>query len=222
MSFQLTGFDWNLFAYVWVSVVLTGALVYGLSRKATAGVPGVGQSMIELVFDFIGGLAQSTMDIEQDPFFLELLVMLFLYLLVANFQGMIPGLHSPTSNLNMTAALAIAVFILMWVYGFITRGLGYFGHWLHPGGAIGVGMAIINVIEDFSKPLTLAFRLFGNILVGEIFMGIIAGFGVYFFAGGFVAALFWWGFTAFVNVVQAFIFMILTLSYVAQARAREH
>lgn len=221
MTFQLTAIDWSLFAYVWISVVLTGVILYLLSRRVSAGVPTIGQSLLEVVFDFIGGLARSSMAIDQDPFFLQLLVTLFLFLLVANFQGMIPGLHSPTANLNVTLAMALGVFVLTWVYGFAHRGIRYFEHWLHPGGGIGVAMSLINVIEDFSKPLTLAFRLFGNILVGEIFMGIIAGFGIYFFTGGFLAALFWWGFTAFVNVVQAFIFMILTMSYVAQTQA-EH
>jgi F-type H+-transporting ATPase subunit a len=219
VSFSLTGIDWSLFAYVWTSVVLTALIAWLLCRRASAGVPSVAQSLMETVFDFIGGLAHSSAEMDRDPVFLELLVMIFLFLLVANFQGMIPGLHSPTSNLNMTATLALSVFVLMWFYGFRTHGLGYFSHWLHPGGMIGRFMLPINIIEDFSKPLTLAFRLFGNILVGEIFMAKIASAGIYFFLGGFVAGFVWWGFTAFVNVVQAFIFMILTLSYVAQTQS---
>lgn len=216
MTFQLYGFSWSLAAYVWISVILTGALVYGLTRHASADRPTTGQSLVEVVFEFIGGLAKSSMEIDRDPIFLELLVTLFLFLLVANFQGMIPVLHSPTSNLNMTFALALLAFGLMWYYGFRTKGLGYFSHWAKP-----VFMLPINIIEDFSKPLTLAFRLFGNILVGEIFMAKIAQ-GLGFFEGGFLAGFVWWGFTAFVNIVQAFIFMILTLSYVAQAQSTDH
>ncbi len=223
MSFSLWGFDWQLALYVWISVALTALVAWLLTRRATAGVPGTAQTMMEFVFDFIGDLAGGAMNISEHPGFLSYLVMLFLFLLVANFQGMIPALHSPTANLNVTATLALMTFGLMWYFGFRARGLRYFDHWIHPGGVIGGGMAFINVIEDFSKPLTLAFRLFGNILVGEVFMEVIAdatGFG--YFKGGFALGLAWWGFTAFVNVVQAFIFMILTLSYVAQAQAHEH
>jgi len=219
VSFSLTGFDPTLAIYVWVSVILTGLVVWLLTRRASADKPTVGQSMLELVFEFIGGLAQGA--VGENPAFLGFLVMLFLFLLVANFQGMVPALHSPTTNLNVTAALAILTFVMMWVFGFRKKGLGYFRHWVHPGGAIGVAMLPINIIEDFSKPLTLAFRLFGNILVGEIFMGIIAA-GVGYFQGGFALGFVWWAFTAFVNVVQAFIFMILTLSYVGQAQAPDH
>ncbi len=219
MTFSWTGFDWNLFIYVWSSVVLTAVVGWLLCRRASPDAPTVAQSIMEFVFEFIGDLARSSLDVDRDPVFLELLVMIFLFLLVANFQGMIPYLHSPTSNLNVTAMLAIAVFVMMWYYGFRAHGLGYFGHWVHPGGPIGYVMLPINVIEDFSKPLTLAFRLFGNILVGEIFMEIIAKFGIYYFLGGFLAGFVWWSFTAFVNVVQAFIFMILTLSYVAQSQS---
>ncbi len=219
MTFSLTGFDWHLAIYVWVSVVLTALVAWSMTRRATAGVPGLAQSLIEFVFEFIGDLARSSLDLERDPAFLELLVMIFLFLVVANFQGMIPFLHSPTSNLNVTAMMAISVFFLMWYYGFRAHGVGYFRHWTHPEGPIGKVMLPINIIEDLSKPLTLAFRLFGNILVGEIFMGIIAGFGLYYYTGGFVAGFVWWGFTAFVNIVQAFIFMILTLSYVAHSQS---
>ena len=222
MSFSLGGFDWQLALYMWISVVLTGAVAWLLSRRATAGVPGVGQTMMEFVFGFIGDLAGGSMDVTQNPGFLSYLVMLFLFLLVANFQGMIPGLHSPTANLNVTAALALMTFGLMWYRGFRSQGVRYLNHWFHPGGITGYLMFPINVIEDFSKPLTLAFRLFGNILVGEVFMEVIAdatGFG--YFKGGFALGFAWWGFTAFVNLVQTFIFMILTLSYVAQAQAHE-
>jgi F-type H+-transporting ATPase subunit a len=222
VTFSLTGFDWQLFAYVWISVVATGLIVFLMTRRVSAGVPTVAQSMLEFVFEFIRDLGRGTKDLDADPFFFELLVMLFIFLLVANFEGMFAPLHSPTANVNVPVALALAVFIMTWYYGFRTHGLGYLKHWFQPPGAIGIAMSPINLLEDFAKPLTLAFRLFGNILVGEIFMKVLAGMGGWFYAGGFVGGFVWWGFTAFVNVIQAFIFMVLTLSYVAQAQGQEH
>jgi F-type H+-transporting ATPase subunit a len=221
VSFSLTGFDWSLALYVWVGVAATGLILFLMTRRVSSGVPSVPQSMLEFVFEFIRDLGRGTKDLDADPFFFELLVMLFVFLLVANFEGMFAPLHSPTANVNVPVALALAVFVMTWYYGLKTHGVGYLKHWFEPPGAIGIFMSPINLLEEFAKPLTLSFRLFGNILVGEIFMGILAGTGYYFYAGGFIGSFVWWGFTAFVNVIQAFIFMVLTLSYVAQAQA-EH
>lgn len=210
--------DGALVVYTWISIVLTAAIVMLMGRGATAGAPGMGQLMLESVFSFIADLARVTFDPDRDPFLYELLITLFLFLFVANFLGMIPLMHSPTANLNLTAAMALAVFFLIQWYGVNHHGGGYFKHFVKPFALL----LPINIVEELSKPLTLAFRLFGNILVGEIFMEMIAKFPfVYYALGGFVAAFIWWGFTAFVNTVQAFIFMVLTMAYVGKAIAEE-
>ncbi|MCL6561408.1 MAG: F0F1 ATP synthase subunit A [Firmicutes bacterium] len=210
--------DGALVIYTWIAIVLTAVIVSWMAKGATAGVPGIGQSLLESVFQFIADLAKVTFDPEKEPFLYELLITLFLFLLISNFEGMIPSLHSPTANLNLTAALAIAVFFLIQWYGVRYHGFRYFKHFAKPF----IPLLPINLVEELSKPLTLAFRLFGNILVGEIFMEMIARFKLLFYVlGGFVAAFIWWGFTAFVNVVQAFIFMVLTMAYVGKAMAEE-
>ncbi|CAB1128138.1 ATP synthase subunit a [Candidatus Hydrogenisulfobacillus filiaventi] len=211
--------DGSLLIYTWLSMILTFVIVRLLGRKATAGVPSIAQSLLESVFTFIADLGRISFNPDEDPFFYELLVSIFLFLVVANFQGMIPGLHSPTSNLNLTLAMALGVFVLIQWYGVRTHGaLGYLRHFLEPYW----WLFLINLIEELSKPLTMAFRLFGNILVGELFMAMIAGAGfLAYLLGGFLGAFAWWGFTAFVNVVQAFIFMVLTMAYVGKATGSE-
>lgn len=204
--------------YTWIAIVIVAVGFTLFSRRVTSGVPGVLQGLIESVFEFIADLAKTNFDPDRDPFMYELLIFLFFFLLVCNFEGMIPTLRSATSNLNLTAALALAVFFLIQVYGVKAHGVGYFKHFAKPF----LPLLPINIIEEFSKPLTLAFRLFGNILVGDIFIQLIAHFRLLLFVlGGFVGAFIWWGFTSFVNVVQAFIFMVLTMAYVGKAIAGE-
>ncbi len=204
--------------YTWIAIVIAGAGLTLLSRRVTAGAPGVAQGLLESVFEFIADLAKTSFDPNRDPFLYELLIFLFTFLVAANFEGMIPIVHSATSNLNLTAALALSVFILIQIYGVRSHGLSYFKHFMKPF----LPLLPINIIEEFSKPLTLAFRLFGNILVGDIFMQLISRFRLILFVfGGFIAAFVWWGFTAFVDGIQAFIFMVLTMAYVGRAMADE-
>ena len=204
--------------YTWIAIFITGAGLTLLARRVTSGVPGVAQGLLESVFEFIADLAKTSFDPNQDPFLYELLIFLFCLLVATNFEGMIPIVHSATSNLNLTAGLALAVFFLIQIYGVRSHGLGYFKHFTKPF----IPLLPINIIEELSKPLTLAFRLFGNILVGDIFMELIARFRlVLFVLGGFIAAFVWWGFTAFVDAIQAFIFMVLTMAYVGRAMVDE-
>jgi F-type H+-transporting ATPase subunit a len=149
----------------------------------------------------------------------------------------IPGIHftSPTADLNSTLALALVTFILVEYYAFRNRGaLGFFKHFLEPFPFL----APINLIEELSKPVTLSFRLFGNILAGEVMLLVLA-----FFGGGFligteqllqghvligslavlgVIAIFlfdivWIAFSVFIGAIQAFIFTMLTIAYFGQA-----
>ncbi len=202
----------------WIAILLVGGALYWLSRRVTSDVPGIAQGLMETVFEFIADLTRTSFDPDNDPFLYELLVFLFCFLIAANFEGMIPGVHSATSDLNLTAALALSVFFLIQIFGVRSHGLAYFKHFGKPF----LPLLPINIIEELSKPLTLAFRLFGNILVGDIFMQLIGRFRLIFFVlGGFVAAFVWWGFTAFVDLVQAFIFMVLTMAYVGRAMANQ-
>ncbi|MCL4521140.1 MAG: F0F1 ATP synthase subunit A [Firmicutes bacterium] len=204
--------------YTWIAIVIVGGGLWLAARRVTSGVPGVAQGLLESMFEFIADLAKTNFDPDKDTFLYEILVFLFCLLLATNFEGMIPAVHSATSNLNLSGGLALAVFFLIQIYGLKAHGVSYFKHFGKPF----LPLLPINIIEELSKPLTLAFRLFGNILVGDIFMELIARFRpLLFVLGGFIAAFVWWGFTAFVDAIQAFIFMVLTMAYVGRAMADE-
>jgi len=82
----------------------------------------------------------------------------------------------------------------------------------------------INIIEDFAKPVTLTFRLYGNIYGGEVLIAVLLGLlgGWTHVFGGFIASVVWLAFSIFVGLIQAFIFTMLSIAYVGQAVADHH
>jgi F-type H+-transporting ATPase subunit a len=146
---------------------------------------------------------------------------IFLYVLLSNLLGLIPGFHSPTANLSTTLALGFVVFVYVQYQGIRHNGLG--GYLKHFAGGEGIPVFIvpllfvIEVISEFIKPFTLAIRLFGNIFGEDVIILVLAGLG-----GALGGALFGWLpiqlplmllalLTAF---VQAMVFMILTCIYI--------
>src|ERR1700682_5651748 len=132
--------------------------------------------MILGVVEFIDGLVIGTIG-EPGRQIAPLVVTMFIFILISNWIGLvqIPGIHftSPTADLNSTLALALVTFIGVQFYAFRTRGfLGYFKHYLEPIPFL----APINIIEELSKPITLSFRLFGNILAGEVMLLVLSFF----------------------------------------------
>ena len=142
-----------------------------------------------------------------------LVITLFLFLVVGNELGLIPGFTSPTSDLNTTLGLALMIVVLVHILGVMNKGpVRYFKHFFEPY----VPFVIINIIEELAKPITLSFRLFGNILAGEILLLILGMLVPY------VVPTAWLAFSVFVGVVQAFIFTMLSISYLSNSLADTH
>jgi F-type H+-transporting ATPase subunit a len=156
---------------------------------------------------------------------------LFFFIWVANMIGLlpIPQIHSPTSDVNTTFALAILVFILVEARFMRTSGLGaYKGHywrgrwWAYF--TINPLSVVLGAVNELSRPLTLAFRLFGNILAGEVLL-IVWAFVMPVSLGAPATALWNAVFVAygiFVGTIQAFIFTVLTVAYMAIASEPAH
>ena len=105
---------------------------------------------------------------------------IFLFIILGNMAGQLPWklIHlpegefaSPTNDINVTAALAVTVLIYYIVQGIIEKGPSYFKHYFKPM----LFMTPFNILEDFTRPLTLAVRLFANILAGEILIMVLGG-----------------------------------------------
>ena len=244
VSVQVFGQTIYLDTVVSIALVLAiiGGLVFwarrrGLTEEAPTGI----QNLLEYAIEFVSGLVEDTIG-ERGRAIAPLAVTMFLFILVANWLGLVqlPGVHfiSPTSDLNSTLALALVTFVLVEYYAFKNRGAGgYFKHFLEPFPFL----APINVIEELSKPVTLSFRLFGNILAGEVMLLVLAFFGGGFLLGAgqiiqgsfshvfvgllaivgviliFIFDIVWMGFSIFIGAIQAFIFTMLTIAYFGQA-----
>lgn len=194
---------------------LTMAIVIFIAMLATrriALIPSRWQSMLELAITALLEQMETNMG-PRGRKLAPLIITLFLFLLISNWLGLIPGFTSPTNDLNTTLGLALMVIVLVHVLGVINRGpIAYFKHFFEPY----VPFVIINVIEELAKPITLSFRLFGNILAGEVLI-IILGLLV-----PYVVPTAWLAFSVFVGVIQAFIFTMLSMSYLANSVKDEH
>jgi len=133
--------------------------------------------------------------------------------LIANWVGLVPGLTSPTSDINCNLALALMIILVVNVLGVMNKGfVGHFSHFFKPHFLF----LPINLIEEIAKPVTLSARLFGNILAGEILIVILTQLVPYF-----VPSI-WLAFSVFVGIIQAGIFTMMSMTYLANALQDNH
>jgi len=215
-----------LMSWIAIGIVLVVSL---LATKRLRMVPRTLQGVLEMGLTFVYDLADSVIGPEAKRYY-PLFVGLFLYIFVGNLMGVVPGLTCPTSNINVTAALALVVFFSTHYFGIRRQGiLGYFKHmtgdvplWLKP------FMLVIELISHLARPLSLAFRLFGNMMAKEVLVGVLAMLVVLFLpsksiiqkmltAGPFLVLPFIYLLGMLISFIQAFIFTILTIFYIGGA-----
>ncbi|MFN5098910.1 MAG: F0F1 ATP synthase subunit A [Burkholderiaceae bacterium] len=217
------------------------ALMITAARRATAGVPTRFQALVEMIFELVNNQAKNIVHGDR-TFIAPLALTVFVWVLLMNSLDFLPvDLFAaifrlfdmephfrvvPTADLNGTLGMAVAVLLLMLYYNVKIKGLGGFLHELfcapfgsHP--ALWVANFGLNLIEFVAKTVSLGMRLFGNMYAGELVFLLIAllgstatwwGFGLHVVAGSI-----WAIFHILIVVLQAFIFMMLTLVYVGQA-----
>jgi F-type H+-transporting ATPase subunit a len=205
---------------------------YSIARKAQAGVPSKLQNFAEWAIELVDGTVKDVFH-GKSELIGPLSLTIFMWVFLMSFMDLIPvdllpraaeGMGAPyfravpTADLNMTFALSLSVFFLIFFYGIKIKGLrGFtkevlthpFGPWLFP-----VNL-IFRVIEDFSKPFSLAFRLYGNLFAGELIFVLIAALLPWWFQ--WVPGGIWAIFHILIITLQAFIFMILTIIYLSMA-----
>ena len=184
--------------------------------QSRPGKPRALQNLLEYFVDAIRGLVQQTLG-DRPIRILPIVITMFAFIFVCNLIGLIPGFKSPTNDVNTTIALAFFAVGLVHVFSVRARGpVGYVKHYFSMvGNPIGrLLLGILEVFQEFVKPFTLALRLYFNIFVGELLLAVILvllGFASPLFNG-----IFWIPFSAFIGLIQAFIFVMLTISYVNQ------
>lgn len=212
--------------------VLFLTLFFFIARRAQAGIPGGLQNFLEWVIESIDNTVKEVFH-GNSALIGPLSLTIFIWVFLMSFMDLLPvdilpraieamgapDFRSvPTADLNQTFALSLSVFFLIIFYSIKMKGLrGYtkevlthpFGPWLFP---INI---IFRLIEDFSKPFSLAFRLFGNLFAGELIFILIAAlipWWLQWLPGGI-----WAIFHILIITLQAFIFMILTVIYLSMA-----
>jgi F-type H+-transporting ATPase subunit a len=191
------------------------ALLSVLATRRLAVYPGQTQNVMEVIIGGFDSLLNEIMG-ENGRKFFPLVATIGLFILFSNLLGIIPGFESPTSNINTNAAMAIVVFLSTHVVGLKEHGLKYFKQFLGPVWWLIPLMLPIEVISHISRPLSLTFRLFGNIK-GEDIVLLVVLFLVPWFVPLPVFIL-----MIFTSLVQTLVFMLLTMMYIAGAMEEGH
>ncbi len=226
--------------------VLVLGFIWLVTRRATPGVPSKRQAFVELTIGFVNDQVRSMFHHDY-RIVAPIALTVGLWVLFMNLMDLLPAdimawiyanvfhLHAwrsvPTADVNTTFALSLSVLGLMIFYNIKNKGLG---GWMHELYAVPFGVRplwaaplliafnlLFNVIEYVSKPLSHSLRLFGNMYAGEIMFLLIALFA----SSGYVGALLsgvilqpaWIIFDGFIAGLQAYIFMMLTVAYIAMA-----
>ncbi len=211
--------DLRTIVMTWIVMILIALVTVAVTRNMKLDRPGKLQLMVEEMFLFLRGLVNENMDYRKGAGLMCLIFSLFIFLVFSNLWGLVPTMSSPTADINTTMGMALTVFMLVQLSGLRYKGGKFFKHFLEP-----VPFFLpLTIIEELSKPLTHAFRLYGNIYAGEILIAVLLSMSLAAnLCGGFIASVIWLSFSIFVGVIQAFIFTMLTIVYVSQAVAEHH
>jgi F-type H+-transporting ATPase subunit a len=237
----------SLMGFIAVFILLIAA------RRATPGVPGRFQCLVEMIVEMVDTQAKSIVHGDR-TFIAPLALFVFFWIILLNTLDLIPvdwvlgvnhfiesfGVHVPhhrlvpTTDLNATMGMSLSVLVLVFFYSFKVKGFGGFLHELisAPFGAkwyLAPFNLALNIIEYLAKGVSLGMRLFGNMYAGELVFLLIALLGsvwtfnldlsLFGLVGHVIAGSAWAIFHILVILLQAFIFMMLTLVYIGQAHS---
>ncbi|WP_044007262.1 F0F1 ATP synthase subunit A [Jannaschia sp. CCS1] len=199
-------------------------MVWGTRGRAV--IPSRSQSMAELAYGFVRQMVEDVAGKDALPYF-PYIFTLFLYILCANFLGLIPSSFTTTSHIAVTAVLALAVFITVTIVGFVKNGAGFLSlFWVSSAPLVlRPILAVIEIISYFVRPVSHSVRLAGVMLAGHAVLKVFAGFaGAMGLASiapilGVVAI---YGLEVLVSAIQAYVFTILTCVYLKDALHPAH
>ena len=205
-------------------VFITSWIVIGLLLIASVAatrniqrIPTGIQNLMEYAFEFVREIAKNQIGEKEYRPWVPFVGTLFLFIFIANWSGaLVPWgivklpegeLAAPTNDINTTVALSLLVSLAYFYAGFKKRGLGYFAKYIEPTPIL----LPIAILEDFTKPLSLSFRLFGNILADELVVAVLVLL-VPLFVPLPVMLL-----GLFTSAIQALVFATLAAAYIAEA-----
>ena len=203
-------FNLDTILYTWLTMAVILVFAWAGARRMEL-VPTGAQNLFESLVEYVQTMATDMLGSEGKkaaPY----LFTLFLFLTLANMWGLFPRMTSPTNDLNTTLGLALISTVGVYVVGVWRKGLGYFKHFLEPLWF----MLPLNILDELIRPLTLAIRLFVNILVGEVLLMVLNQL-----APVFIPSL-WLLMCVLIGVIQAFVFTLLSAVYLTGAFSEDH
>jgi len=212
---------------LWMALAILAVfalLVLGTSKRAI--VPGRAQSIAELAYGFIYKMVEDVAGKDAVKFF-PYIMTLFMFILMANFLGLIPMSFTTTSHIAVTAILAALVFFTVTIVGFVKNGAGFLGlFWVSSAPlALRPILAIIELISYFVRPVSHSIRLAGNVMAGHAVLKVFAGFagalGMFSFLPIFAITAVY-ALEVLVAFIQAYVFTILTCVYLKDALHPSH
>ena len=201
-------FNWETLCMTWLSMAVV-LLIACLATRNLKVVPGGWQNVVEMIILWLHDQIDAMMG-KNGRFLAPFIVSLFMFLIISNWIGLIPTLASPTNDLNTTLGLALLVVVMVHCLGLYMKGGHYIAHFFQPFAPF----VIINMIEEVAKPITLAFRLFGNILAGEILIIVLLKLMPIWMP---IPSVLWLAFSIFIGGVHAVIFTMLSMAYLSNA-----
>lgn len=219
-------------AWVVMAMFVIGAL---LLRQQLKAVPTGLQNAMEAILETGQKTIEPLLGKENSMKVFPLLMTFFLFIVVSNWFGIFPGFgtigfrethngetvflplfRSVHADLNMTFALAIMSVVLAQAFGFWSSGIGYLKRYFNFSNPILFAVGILEIVSEFAKIISFAFRLFGNIFAGEVLLTIVG------FIAPFLAPLPFYGLELFVGLIQAVVFAMLTLVFFSMAGSSHH
>ena len=201
--------------YSWF--VMTILIILGaVAAKGISMIPTKAQNVFEIL---ISGIEEFMVEItgEEGRWLFPISATIFIYIVVCNLIGLVPGFLPPTASVNTTLSCAIPVVIFTHVIGVKYHGVKYIKHFMGPVWWLAPLIFVIEIIGHVARILSLSIRLFGNMMGHELVLGIL-----FFLAGLFLAPLPIMALGIFVAVVQAFVFFLLSIMYFTGAMEHAH
>jgi F-type H+-transporting ATPase subunit a len=199
-------------------LIAAGLIVFFLLVRATLSVERANpaQHIAEMIHEFIGGQAEQVIGHGYERF-QAYVTCIFLFVLLNNLSGLIPGITAPTTSIMVTLGLAVPTFLYYNFYGVREQGpVGYFKHFCGPIWWMAPLLLPIEIVSHLARVMSLSVRLYANMFAGDlvtlVFFSLIPiGIPIIFL-----------GLHLFVSLIQAFVFMLLTMIYLSLAVAHEH
>jgi F-type H+-transporting ATPase subunit a len=226
---HLGGFDVSFTnqSLLMVVVVLAASLFLILAVKPDRLVPTRGQSMAEMSYEFVANMIHASTGEDGLKFF-PFVFSIFMFVLLSNFFGMVPGSFTVTSQIAVTFALASLVILTVIVTGFLKHGIGFLRLFVPQAPIYLLVLLVpIEIISFLTRPISLSVRLFANMLAGHTMLAVFGGFVVALGAAGGVLSVLSIGpmlliiaimlLELLVAFLQAYVFAILTCIYLNEA-----